>query len=298
MKLCLGTVQFGMDYGVRGQKKPSLADAMEMLDYALHNGADAIDTANAYGEAEAVVGAYFEKNPAMRQATHVISKFSPDLLANAAPEQYYSIMKARLEETLQRLHTDYLDGCLLHNSRSVYDDAIIAALARLRSEGAVKNIGVSIYECEEATTGIERGDLDFLQLPYSILDQRMLHGGVFRLAQERKVTLHSRSVFIQGLVLMDEEELPPFLQEAGRPVLRQLDELCRKTGLSRMELAMGFVKSQEAISHLVFGVDNLPQLKEFIDIFDRDLPGEVVEEATRLFAGVDPYLVMPNRWKR
>ena len=295
MNLCLGTAQLGMDYGVRGQSQPSLTMAWEMLDYALHNGVDTIDTAKAYGEAEEVVGSYFERNPSMRHRATLISKFSPGLLEIAPPEEYYSIMKTELVESLRRLHTDHLDGYLMHSASSVYNDEAIAALTRLKGEGIVISIGVSIYEVDEAKAGILRGDLDCLQLPFSVLDQRMLHSGIFALAEEKKVMLHSRSVFVQGLALMDESEVPPFLSGIC-PYLRQLDDLCRKSGLNRAELAIGFVKRQRAVSHIVFGVDNLTQLREFVSMFQQDIPEDVAQEGARKFAYVDPGLVMPNHW--
>lgn len=297
MKLCLGTAQFGMDYGVRGQKQPSLDAVMEILDYALHNGADTIDTAAAYGEAETVVGTYFERNREMRQKAEIISKFPPGLLEHAAPEQYYDIMKGSLEKSLRNLHTDYLDGYLLHNASFVYNDQVIAALERLKNEGMVKKIGVSIYEVDEAKAGLQRGDLDFLQHPFSILDQRMLHSGVFALAEEKKIPLYSRSALIQGLILMDEQELPPYL-EGAKPLLRQLDELCRKYGLTRVQLAIGFVKQHPAISHLVFGVDDLPQLQEFVSLFSGDIPAAAVEEARACFSSTDPSITIPTHWKK
>ena len=68
MELCLGTVQFGMDYGIRGQKQPSVEQAVEMLDYATQNGINTIDTANAYGTAEDVVGTFLQKHSTKRSS--------------------------------------------------------------------------------------------------------------------------------------------------------------------------------------------------------------------------------------
>lgn len=298
MELCLGTVQFGMDYGIRGKKKPALSDSLEMLDYALHNGIDAIDTANAYGDAEDVVGAYFERNHSVRRRVHLISKFRPNLLDDVPEEQYYPVMKRNLEESFQRLHTDYLDGYLLHSARYVYDDAIIETLVRLRDEGYVRSVGVSVYEADEAKAGILRGDLDFLQLPYSVLDQRMLRSGIFALADERGFPLHSRSAFIQGLVLMEPDEVPPFLHDRAGPILKKVDSTCKETGLTRIQIAMGFVKRQRAVSHLVFGARNLIQLKEDISAFQRDLPDDVIAELERQFGDISADIVMPSLWKK
>lgn len=298
MELCLGTVQFGMDYGIRGKRKPSLSDALDMIDYAIHHGVRTIDTANAYGEAEDVVGTYLKKNQGMRQRIHIISKFRPNLLDDVLAEQYYQVMKANLEESLQKLHTDYLDGYLLHSARYVYNDTIIDALLKLKKEGYVKKIGVSVYEIDEAKKGISRDNLDFLQLPFSVLDQRMLHDGVFELAETKGFPLHTRSAFVQGLVMMEPEEVPLFLREKAAPILQAVGEVCRKTGLTRTQLAVGFVKQQKAVTHLVFGVRNIEQLKEDIMMFSKDLSSDVVEVLKSGFANVEAEIVMPSLWKR
>lgn len=297
MELCLGTVQFGMDYGLRGKRKPPLAESLKMLDYAVHNGVCTIDTANAYGEAEDVVGAYLEKHSSMRERITLISKFRPNLLDGVPVEQYDSVMRENLEESLRRLHTDRLDGYLLHSARYVFNDEIVAALLRLKKEGYAQKVGVSVYEAAEAEKGICRSDLDFLQLPYSMLDQRMQQSGIFALAEERRFPLHTRSAFIQGLVAMKPEEVPPFLREKAAPILKEVETLCRETGLSRIQLAIGFVKQQSAVSHMVFGVRNMEQLKEDISAFQQKLPDDVMKELEERFAHVEADIVMPSLWK-
>lgn len=298
MELCLGTVQFGMDYGIRGKKKPSLSEALTMIDCAVNNGIRTIDTANAYGEAEDVVGAYLEKNQEVRQRIQLISKFRPNLLDDVPTDQYYQIMKANLEESLRRLHTDYLDGYLLHSARYVFSDQIIDALLRIKKEGFVKDVGVSVYEVEEAKKGITRGNLDFLQLPFSVLDQRMLHQGVFELAEKSRFPLHSRSAFIQGLVMMKPEEVPLFLREKAAPILKAIEAVCKETGLARTQLAIGFIKQQKAITRLVFGVRNLEQLKEDVTMFSQDLSLEMAEIIKSEFANIEAEIVMPSLWKK
>ena len=207
-------------------------------------------------------------------------------------------MKANLEESLRRLHTDYLDGYLLHSARYVYNDEIIEALAQLKKEGYVRNIGVSVYEVDEAERGISQGNLDFLQFPFSVLDQRMLHQGIFALAEQKRFPLHTRSAFVQGLIMMSPGEVPPFLREKAAPVLQAVETVCRETGLGRAQLAIGFVKQQEAITRLVFGVRNLEQLKEDINIFSKDLPLDVIEILELQFANIEAEIVMPSLWKR
>ena len=114
MELCLGTVQFGMDYGISRQKQPTVEQAVNMLDFATQNGINTIDTANAYGTAEDVVGCFLQKKTIARDKLWIISKCRPNLLDDASEDKYYGIMKRNLEKSLARLHLDYLDTYLLH----------------------------------------------------------------------------------------------------------------------------------------------------------------------------------------
>lgn len=297
MELCLGTVQFGMDYGIKGQKQPSVEQAIDMLDYATQNGINTIDTANAYGSAEDVVGAFLEKKTIARDKLFIVSKFRPNLLDDVGQDKYYEIMRNNLENTLSRLHTDYLNSYLLHSARYIFDDEIIDTLNRLKADGLAERVGVSVYEPEEAKKCIERPNVDFMQLPYSIFDQRMEKAGVFEYAKNNNIQIHSRSAFIQGLILMEEDEIPPFLSKA-KPIVRKISLLCNRHGISRIALAMNYVKQQSRISHLVFGVDNIEQLRENIKLFEEDISVAVVDDIAKEFRNIEADIVMPSFWKK
>lgn len=297
MELCLGTVQFGMNYGIAGQRKPPVADAIQMLDYATQNGIDNIDTANAYGIAEDVVGDFLKKKTVSREKLTIISKFKPNMLDDVEGSKYYGIIKDNLTNSLERLGVDYLDVYLLHSSRYVFDDEIIDALNQLKTEGYVGKVGVSVYEVDEAKKCIERPNVDFMQLPYSIFDQRMLKDGVFELAKQGTTQIHSRSAFIQGLILMSENMVPDFLKKA-KPIIRKIDNVCAQYHMSRIALAMSYVKRQETISHLVFGVDNLEQLKQDIEMFHCTIPDEIIDSISTQFSHIETDIVMPSLWKR
>ena len=297
MELCLGTVQFGMSYGIRGQRQPEFSDTMKMLDYATQNGINTIDTANAYGTAEDLIGQFLSKKTISRDNLFLISKLQPNVLDNCNEEQYYSIIKDNVERSLYRLHTDYLDSYLLHSSRYVFNDKILDALNKLKQEGYARSVGVSVYETHEAQRCIESSKVDFMQLPYSIFDQRMDKERVFEYAKGKGIIIHSRSAFIQGLILMQENEVPSFLKKA-KPIVRKITELCDKYQISRIALAMSYVKMQAGISHLVFGVDNIEQLKEDISLFEYSIPKDIIMEISKEFDDIDADIVMPSLWKK
>ncbi len=295
MQLCLGTVQFGMDYGIAGQKQPEIEDAVRCLDYATQNTIKAIDTAEAYGTAENVVGEFLKRKTIARDKLQISAKLLPNCLDDVSEDEYVNVIEAHLKNTLLKLHTDYLDGYLLHSARYAFNDAILGALAQMVQKGYAKKVGVSVYEPKEAHACFDNKDVTFIQAPYSIFDHRMKDAGVFERVEN--VDVHTRSAFIQGLIMLDENRVPPFLHEA-KPILKRIDAVSKKTGFSRVELAMAYVKREERISHLVFGVDSLEQLKEDVRVFEREIPSDLLSDLEKEFAGIKAEVVMPSLWKK
>ena len=289
MKFCLGTVQFGMNYGICNQMQPTIDDSVNMLDYATQNGINAIDTAFAYGTAEDVVGKFLKKKTIAREKLFISSKFKPNNLDNIKEEDYIKVIKENLETQLKRLSTDYLDSYMFHSSRYAFDDTILKALYEVKKEGKIKHCGVSVYYPDEAKKCIYSPYVDFMQLPFSIFDQRMAKEGIFELAKQEKSTqIHSRSAFIQGLILLKEEE--------AKPIVKKIDKICREYNLNRISLAINFVKQFDEISHLVLGVDNIEQLKQDIKFFEEEIPANIIKSIGAEFQNIETNIVMPSLW--
>ncbi len=297
MELCLGTVQFGMDYGVRGKKKPDLDESLSIMDYAARNGIYSFDTAHAYGTAEELTGIFLRRHMTERDKLFITSKLMPNILEDTPEEKYYVTIKQNLQSSLRRLHTDYLDGYYFHTPAYVFQEAAVSALSQLKKEGYIRNTGVSVYEIAEAEAGITDERIDLIQAPFSIFDQRMLRADVFSHASKTKTKVHTRSAFIQGLIFMRPEEVPPYLRKAA-PLLRKVEEITEKYHISRAELAIGFLKKQTSIDRLVFGVHDLTQLKENISVFHTAGQPDAIEVAEELFQNLDAEIVMPSLWKK
>lgn len=295
MKLSIGTVQFGMDYGVQKAGQPSCATAIDMLKTSVQSGVTAIDCAAAYGTAEAVVGEFLSIYPDMRENVEITSKLSPDVFKNALPDEYYAIMRENLLRSLKKLGVNYLDNYLLHNSAHVFDKAIISTLNRLKQDGLVGAVGASVYTADEAMKGIDH-DLDVLQVPYSVFNQRMDEKGVLELASKSGVKIHARSVFTQGLMLMEEADIPPHLEKA-KPIVKKYTEFCKAHDVSRVQLAVAFIGRRESISHLVFGVDTKEQLLEITSAHEKTVASGTLEKAAQQFAQLDENIIMPGNWK-
>lgn len=169
-KLCLGTVQFGMKYGVNNQinRQPTWEESFEMIEYALSQGIDTIDTARAYGEAELILGEYFRINH-KPEHLKVISKLRPNVI-DKGEKDIQGIVKREIEDSFNSMNIEKLDGYLLHTPEYIYNREILASLVKLKEQNYVDNIGVSIYDLKEGYAAIESGIIDYIQLPYSILD--------------------------------------------------------------------------------------------------------------------------------
>ena len=295
-RLCIGTVQFGMDDGVQGGTRPAVEDAVKMLDYATQNGVDAIDTAAAYGTAEDVVGEFLSRKTLPRDAVQVISKFGTNIFEGASAADYAARLRTAAETSLRRIKSDYLDAYICHVPTAAGDPAIIEAMAALKATGLVRHVGFSVYDSDQVRACLTADAVDFIQSPFSFLDRRMETSGALAAAGAKGVDLHTRSAFVQGLMLMDVAKIPERLA-ATRPVIGDLEAACAEVGLSRRALALAFVKANPHISHLVFGVDNMAQLKEIVADFARSVDSDVVKSVADRFAAVDPAIFLPNNWK-
>lgn len=293
--LCLGTVQFGMKYGVNNQigRQPTREESFAMLDYALAHGIDTIDTACAYGEAEEILGKYL-KQRTDRHNLKIISKLRPNVIGpGSIPEN--TVME-ECKDSLKRLSVDQLDGYLLHTPEYVYNEDILAALEKLKKEGYIRNIGVSIYDLKEGYAAIETGVVDYIQLPYSILDQRGIKEGFITVAKKAGITIFTRSAFLQGLFMMDHKSIPEHLQKAV-PYLETIERILKEYETDKISAILQFIKYEQEIDYLVFGVEKIEQLQEDIQKANQtDVPEECIIQLKKEIDNVEQSIIFPSLW--
>lgn len=294
-ELCLGTVQFGMKYGVNNTLgQPSHEDSFEMLDIAIDKGIQVIDTARAYGEAEVILGEYFRSRRNSNQVK-VISKLRPNVIENDEKDME-GVVKRELEMSLERLSIDHLDGYLFHTPEYIYNKEIVHALEKVKEEKMVDHIGVSIYRIEEGEEAIRSGVVDYIQLPYSILDQRGVKTEFIQRAKKAGIKIYTRSAFLQGLFMMEQDRIPTHLQTAVK-YMQTFERLLEKYKLDKVNALINFVKQEEAVDYLVFGVDNKNQLLEDINIFhNQKIPSEFITEVKQQFENIEESIIFPSLW--
>ncbi|MEF9989120.1 MAG: aldo/keto reductase [Christensenellaceae bacterium] len=289
MELCIGTVQFGLQYGIASAGRPSEKDAVDILSYATKNGVVTIDTARAYGDAEQCVGQFVQNVP--REQFRIITKIQPNALDGVT--DYTSVLKQNIQQSLENLHVSYVDGCLFHNAAYVHNQKALRALHELKSDGFIKKSGISIYTPQEFEAALESPYVDLIQIPYNALDHRL--DALLNTKQARKKEIHARSAFLQGLMLMD--TVPPHLSAAA-PLVQKIAAFCAENHLSRTAFALHYVKTQKSIDKLVFGVDNIMQLKQIIEEFQLNVNSCLIKEFAEQFADTPIEIVNPALWQK
>jgi aryl-alcohol dehydrogenase-like predicted oxidoreductase len=291
-KLGLGTVQFGLAYGVtnpRGQV--ARADVAAILAAALAAGVDLLDTAAAYGESEAVLGALLPPAAPLR----LVSKLPAIDAATIGPAEI-SACRASVRRSLARLRRPQLYGLLLHRADDLLKpggDRLVALLRELKEAGLVAKVGVSAYERRQLDWVLAMFTPDLLQVPASVIDQRLLRDGTLARLRAQGIEIHARSVFLQGVLLADPAQLPAHFAP-WRDRLRRLAELAERAGRSRLSLCLAFALARPEIDGVVVGVTGLAELQEILAAAgdsDAALPAGLDELAVD-----DPQLVNPALW--
>lgn len=287
----MGTAQFGMPYGIANKTgQPDRCTVTDIVRQAWQCGIREFDTAQGYGESEALLGEAFS-DLGIAGEVKVISKFSPQLNYRDA-----RAVIGAFELSLERLRVPYLLGMLLHREELLpfWNDGLSRILGDLVSSGKVRHLGISVYSPGAAIKALETEGIDFVQLPTSILDRRFKDRGVFDLADKKGKKIYIRSVFLQGLILLPSEEIPSKLERA-KPVIEELESLCRSLKVTRQEMALRFVKSEMPNAKIVFGADSPQHVKKNVETWEKLNDAPPVDLSGKLM-NVDESILMPSLW--
>jgi aryl-alcohol dehydrogenase-like predicted oxidoreductase len=288
----LGCAQLGMRYGIANTTgQPDRAAALEIVSTCWAHGIRYFDTAQAYGDSEAVLGESLRALGAAGSAS-IISKVRPDL--TAAPAE----IERAVEASLERLGVDRLWGLMLHDERGLeaWDDGLGASLRALRDRQLVDRLGVSVYAPQRAAQALEHPDLQILQVPGGVFDRRMLRAGVLERAATPGKHVFVRSVYLQGLALMDADALPDRLDFA-RDAVAAYKGFCDNHGVERRRFALRYARDRFPSAMLVIGAETAVQAAENCRLMDTPGSDDTWYDAwdERWPDDVEP-LVDPSRW--
>lgn len=286
-RIALGTVQFGLPYGIANQiGQVTTSEASLMLAYAASCGISVIDTAITYGESEACLGTVGVKKFKLVTKLPAI----PDGIDTANVRNW---VYGQVKDSLRRLGVSTIYGLLLHRPSQLIGrsaEHLAGALLELRADGFVDKLGVSVYAPEELEVLDQVFHLDLVQAPFNMFDRRLLTTGWLKRLKERGVEVHTRSAFLQGLLLMPLSTIPrEFDQWAD--LFRRWHQWLNHQEISALQACLVFVLSHPEIDHVVVGADSLEHLKQIV----AGVPKGVALELPNL-ACDDLNLIDPSRW--
>jgi aryl-alcohol dehydrogenase-like predicted oxidoreductase len=289
-RLGLGTVQFGMNYGIantRGQ--PTAEEVKGILRAASYNGIRLLDTAASYGDAEEAIG---NSGEAGRFA--IITKTLPLRLCGQDREPLEAVREA-FSKSLRRLRVGSVDTVLVHDANDLLGPCgqeIYGQLQEYCRQGLVRRVGVSAYTGDEVDALLDRFKLDVVQVAANVFDQRLSRRGQLQRLTRFGVEIHVRSAFLQGLLLLEPAKLSARFAPLRSKLIawrRRLD----KDGLTPAQGALAYLRSLN-VDVVLVGVDSIEQLVANLRDFSTPLPQRIDFSE---FAVEDESFVNPSRWK-
>jgi len=292
-RLVLGTVQFGLPYGVANRSgQPSYETARDILACAIEGGVTGLDTAAGYGESETVLGRALAELGASDRVT-VVTKVA-FLAEDLSPARADAAVEESVTNSLRHLRLERLPFCFFHREQDFrYADSLL----KLRERGLVERIGCSTTTTPAATKAIIGSGLaEAVQFPASVLDRRFTGADVAGAARAGGMAVFARSVYLQGLVFLPDEKTPEYLSGVI-PARRRLAELARGAGIPLAELALRYVLGLGDLTSILVGVESLDQMRENIELFAKGpLPPDLMQAVVAAVPSLSDAILDPWRW--
>ena len=283
-KIVLGTVQLGLPYGINNaQGKPNEEEAFRILDLALQNNISLLDTADAYGNATEVIGAYLYRNPSV--AVQIINKFIDDNIS----------LSVKFEKSLRLLSSNSLYAYMYHRFSDYSSGKFAKDLNRLKEEKKIRKIGVSVYSLQELEQVIADTTVDLVQIPLSPFDYSHEKQELVKEAKAAGKEIHVRSVFLQGLLFKTPDQLTGNLKSLYEP-LKKFHEIVHSLQLNVRQVCLNYAVHKAEIDHVLIGVDTATQLRENMDSILPYFDGEIMKKVESIVVS-DVAMLNPSNWR-
>lgn len=296
----MGTAQIGLPgYGVANrQGEITDASAADFLRDALTRGINMLDSARAYGRAEQRVGqALAECSISATVFTKVIPLSGINLGKNSAVD----LVEKSVSDSLTALKLSRLPFLSLHQwaDRHFAGGEVWDCLLGLQQKGLIEHLGASLQNPSELIESLDEPAIDYVQIPFNILDWRWQKTGALEMLQSRsRTTVHVRSIYLQGLLFTSPDGWPHMTSGHAAQILDRLQNLAISCGRESVaDLAMATVASCPWVDGIVIGMENQQQLQDNLRLIKRrPLDASQRDEIARSFLDVPAELLDPSTW--
>ena len=283
-KLIIGTVQFGLDYGITNNNGKVNDDELDniFLFCNKHN-IEYFDTAQDYGTSEDILSNYSKLYPNFRIITK--SKFKNKDIDNT------------IKLSLNKF--DKIECYMLHSFEDYKNIDLLNKIISYKNTRQITKIGVSIYNVTEAIQILKDNIVDVIQLPFNYLDHQWFNQEFQELIKLHKTEIHVRSIFLQGLLLNKPVKYPSNIPKDAFDETEQIIlHITKKLNLSKLELCVAYINSFEWINKFLIGVDNLEHLQLNFNVINKNLilKNEDILFIDRATENINPDILNPSKW--
>lgn len=284
-KLSLGTAQFGMKYGIANKlDQISFDEAKKIFSRIKSEGIYSIDTASSYGKSEEILG---KIDLSELEITSKIY-FQPEKLSDVN-----DFINNKIHLTLNLLGQKKIHGLLIHNPEVLLGkrgNEIYDHLSFLKKQGKVSKIGISIYSPNILEELLNKFNLDIVQSPLNIFDQRLIASGWIKILSQEKIEIQVRSIFLQG-VLLNQDDLLINKFKKFKSNFDQIKDFAENKNISVMELCLSYIFMHKEIDKVIIGIDSLLQLNQILNSLSANLDEEI-----NFLSSNDENLIDPRNW--
>lgn len=285
-KIILGTAQLGLNYGITNYSgKPSLSKTKKIIELAKKQNIKFLDTSMNYGDSQEIIGKIENKN------FKIITKL-PKVPILKKKKKIEIWINKKVEKSLKDLNKKKIYALLLHypeqllSKRGFY---IFSALKKLKDNGKIQKIGISIYSINVLKKVIRNFSIDLVQAPFNIIDRRIVDKQIIKILKKKKIELHVRSIFLQGLLISNKEKIPKKFDKWSNIFDKWFNWL-NKNKISKLDACLSFIFMQKNIDKVIIGIENLDQLNQLKNA-KKNLNLKFPE-----ISSVDEDLINPSNW--
>ena len=258
MNLAIGTAQFGLDYGISNfSGKVKLDEVKKIIRFAKISGIDTIDTARDYGDSEESIG------KCDISSFKVVTKIGT---LKGHESNIYNWSEQEVKSSLEKLGIEKMHGILLHRPLELLSkngDELFKSISKIKRDKLVEKIGVSVYSIDDLINIVDKFEIDIVQLPINIINQEIINSGFLKVLKRKNIEIHARSCFLQGLLLIDYNEIPLKFKKWSN-IFLDWHHWLKKNNINAVQGCLSFINSIDGIDRVIVGIENVTQLKELI----------------------------------
>ena len=283
-KIIIGTAQFGMKYGIANRiGKIKSSEIFKILNYSKKNGVKYLDTANSYKKSENEIGNYLKKT---KNKFDIITKFSFENNLTLEDQFFQSIRSLNCTPNI----------ILAHNCKDYLNPNFHKIIKKIKKKYFIKFVGVSLYNVKDLNKILKYKKPDIIQVPLNIFDKSFLNKKIIQNLKRKKILIHGRSIFLQGLFFKSKKFIFKNFKNIGLE-FELLNKIAKIEKMSLGELSLCWAFNLKNIDNIVIGVDSLTHLKKNLSIIRKKLSKDTYSQIDKINIKNNK-IIKPYLWKK